>query len=365
MAAGTTYYVYNPGYPNAYSGQRSCRWYAKSATRVRLSCEVFSLPATANCVGDRLSVSPSGDLQLSDAHRYCGTGTFAVESTGNYLNIVLESVSASSTGRFLCKLESISSSEPNCNCGWKKQTRIVGGTQTGVNEYPMMAGLIDSTQRILYCGATIISVKHVITAAHCVVGKSAGQLGVLVGDHDISTGSDTNASSLHRVSSFTVHPQYNADTQANDIGIVTVIDTIVFTLEVGPACLPFQQASNSFANSNVQVLGWGTTEFAGATSNTLQEVTLGVTPLASCQRPYPQVTNNQMCTYANGKDTCQFDSGGPVLWQNPSSRRLVCAGIISFGGVCASDTPGVNTRVGAYMNWILSVTPGINYCRLE
>ena len=34
-------------------------------------------------------------------------------------------------------------------------TRIVGGVETGVNEFPMMAGLIDLQSRNLHCGATL------------------------------------------------------------------------------------------------------------------------------------------------------------------------------------------------------------------
>jgi len=55
-----------------------------------------------------------------------------------------------------------------------------------------------------------------------------------------------------------------------------------------------------------------------------------------------------------------MDSGGPVLWQNPTTHNLVLVGIVSTGIGCGSDEPAVATRTGAFIDWIMSVTPGKN-----
>ena len=68
------------------------------------------------------------------------------------------------------------------------QTRIVGGENTGVNEYSMMAGIVDAQLDQVFCGGSIISNKHVLTAAHCLRNREISDLGVLIGDHDLSTG---------------------------------------------------------------------------------------------------------------------------------------------------------------------------------
>lgn len=70
------------------------------------------------------------------------------------------------------------------------QRRIVGGVETGVNEFPSMAALIDLSNKNLYCGATIIAKRFGLTVAHCVRNKVAQNIGLLVGDHDISTGNN-------------------------------------------------------------------------------------------------------------------------------------------------------------------------------
>lgn len=53
-----------------------------------------------------------------------------------------------------------------------------------------------------------------------------------------------------------------------------------------------------------------------------------------------------------------MDSGGPLLWHNPTTDRCLLIGIISAGVGCASNDPAVAMRTGAFIDWIVSVTPG-------
>lgn len=55
-----------------------------------------------------------------------------------------------------------------------------------------------------------------------------------------------------------------------------------------------------------------------------------------------------------------MDSGGPLLWQDPQTHRLVLIGVTSLGYGCASPEPAIWMRVGAFVNWIVSQTPGKN-----
>lgn len=63
------------------------------------------------------------------------------------------------------------------------KSRIVNGVTTGVNEFTMMAGLVQGTA-FVFCGGTILANYYVLSSAHCVVGKAPTSLQVLVGDHD-------------------------------------------------------------------------------------------------------------------------------------------------------------------------------------
>ncbi|XP_060516498.1 venom serine protease-like [Cylas formicarius] len=68
---------------------------------------------------------------------------------------------------------------------------ILGGQETGVNEYPSMAGLVNLNPFIIICGASIISEFFVLTAGHCVYNRDRSTFSVLVGGHNITSGQET------------------------------------------------------------------------------------------------------------------------------------------------------------------------------
>ena len=61
-----------------------------------------------------------------------------------------------------------------CTCGKANTSnRIVGGVDTEKHEYPWQVGL---NLGGALCGGTIISSRHVLTAAHCTAGVSANDV---------------------------------------------------------------------------------------------------------------------------------------------------------------------------------------------
>lgn len=244
MILGQTYYIYNPQYPSNYPASTSCRWrgISEASTKIVITCEDIAIPSSSSCSGDRLSISLSGNDAFTDSRNYCGTGTLSLVSQGNTIAIGLFATSNSAGGRFVCSLTAIQDSSAAttesptiCDCGWKHETRIVGGQETGVNEYPEMAGLIDLITKEQYCGSTIISSRFVLSAAHCVLNRQASDIAILVGDHNISSGADTASAALYRTSAYEMHPDYDTTTQANDIAILKTANAIVFSIYVGPA----------------------------------------------------------------------------------------------------------------------------------
>ncbi|XP_073962448.1 venom serine protease-like isoform X2 [Choristoneura fumiferana] len=364
---GQTYYIYNAEYPNNYTGARQCRWIgiAPDGYRLLLECPVIELPASQGCSMDRLLISKSGDPQLSGADVYCGRGSTTAMSPGQRISVGLITARTTFGGRFYCQLsaQQTTPTPTPCSCGYKKRNRIVGGVETGINEYPMMAGVIDLKISAIKCGGTIIEKRYVLTAAHCVVGRDAQEVAVVVGEHDITVG-DSPATQGINVQQITTHPQFSSSNYDYDIAILRLAEDITFSDLVGPACLPFKFVNTNLTGAIVTLLGWGTLCPGCPTSKTLQKVDVQVVSQSSCQSVVSSLTSRQMCTYARGKDACQDDSGGPVLYTEPSTGTIFGVGAISYGNFCATEgQPGINTRVTALLTWIQNNTPGASYCR--
>ncbi|XP_058832231.1 venom serine protease 34-like [Topomyia yanbarensis] len=359
VATGQSYAIYSPNYGNLYPANTHCRWTLSTTpgSRIALSCPDVYIPQSTSCYYDKLLISAGGKLDLSDAKAYCGTGTVTAESTGSSMIVTLEVGSATYGGRFYCTAKKI-----DCKCGMKRKQKIVGGTETLVNEFPMMAGLVTVSGHEVFCGATIITNYHAVTAAHCPFGFSISNLALLVGDHNITSGTDTTYAALHRVASIKIHESYNMTTKLNDIAIVRTMTEIVFTAGVGPVCLPFKYYGATFVGMELEAVGWGTTDFGEAKSNVLLKVSLPVIDPSKCYQTYANYAPTQICTLAAGKDTCQNDSGGPLFYTDFYNGLVYLIGTVSYGIACATDDPSVSTRVTEYMSWIMQNTPEWNYC---
>ncbi|MGW0119494.1 serine protease [Streptomyces sp. NPDC003327] len=231
---------------------------------------------------------------------------------------------------------------------------IVGGREAGLHEYPFMAALVDLEGRTEFCGGALIGERHVLTAAHCLTGAYAdpARVGVFLGDHDLTKAADSPYARLAEPKRFSIHPDYDPGTQRNDIAVVTLDRPVAYDRGVSPIRLPAPFPPAVFEHARVEVAGWGATAFGGRRSPVLRSVTLDTVDNRTCaERGMPGVTPAQICTYAPGRDACQYDSGGPLIHRDRAGRPYV-VGLVSYGQGCATRVPGVNTRVSSHLDWI-------------
>jgi len=238
-----------------------------------------------------------------------------------------------------------------CNCGVPNRvTKIVGGQETEVNEYPWQVGLVSSWGTSPWCGGSLISNQYVMTAAHCTEGSSPSDIRVLLGEHDISDAENY----IVPISQIIDHPNYNFP--FNDYSILKLTSPITFSETISPICLP-AITSEQYVGELATVTGWGTLSSGGSSPNVLQEVDVTVLSNADCKNSYSEISDVHICAADNGKDSCQGDSGGPLI--APENGRYALIGVVSYGIGCAQpDYPGVYARVTTVKDWIQNVVTG-------
>merc|ERR1719510_225931 len=366
--------VESQNYPGQYPDKHNCRWNFEipEHSQVYLSCESFDVMR-----GDWLKVIGTNMMLRLYGSIPNGFWLPLPLTSGSTLRLQFKSNKKGSGSGFRCYIDvyevapvtntttptttqspgSSTASPPSnssCSCGLANTAdRIVGGEETEAHEYPWQVGLVSKKGSHPWCGGTLISPQHVLTAAHCTAGSSPKSIAVLLGEHRIDDSSFTRV----KISAITDHPDYNSGTLDNDFSILTLSEPVSFSSSVSPACLP-ASTSTDYAGQLATVSGWGTLTSGGNQPTVLHDVSVTVQTNQACNSAYGgDITSNMICAASPGKDSCQGDSGGPLVTEENGRYALV--GVVSWGYGCAmADYPGVYARVTEQMNWVLANTVG-------
>ncbi|XP_028931810.1 suppressor of tumorigenicity 14 protein isoform X1 [Ornithorhynchus anatinus] len=259
------------------------------------------------------------------------------------------------------------SDEDQCECGtrsFNKQSRIVGGQNSDVGEWPWQVSLHAQGQGHL-CGASLISPNWLVSAAHCFVDDLKINMRysdpwvwtAYLGLHDQR---QRQASTVQerKVKRVIRHRLFNDFTFDHDIAVLELDQPVTYSNWVRPVCLP--DATHSLPPGKaIWVTGWGLTAEGGTGAVILQKGEIRVINQTVCHRLLPQqITPRMVCVgFLNGGvDACQGDSGGPLSSMEDNGRMFL-AGVVSWGEGCARrDKPGVYTRVPQLRDWIKEMT---------
>ncbi|XP_022083408.1 enteropeptidase-like [Acanthaster planci] len=241
-------------------------------------------------------------------------------------------------------------------------SRIVGGVDTNIETWPWIGSLRDEYSEHR-CGATLITNRWAVTAAHCLGSVHHIVLG--------STNFHGNPASRREIMVETVfpHPFYDPVNLDNDIALVKLESPVKFSGAIRPACLNTEQ-NETLVFDTCYIAGWGHTSAGGAVSYDLQEARLPLVPQDICQDQSNSphlVSKNQLCAGVTegGIDTCQGDSGGPLMCLSVGNRwKLV--GITSSGSAeCgAPESPGIYTRVSKYLDFLRQTIAAVGFNNL-
>ena len=226
--------------------------------------------------------------------------------------------------------------------------RVVQGYTARANSWPWIVSLTYTTgDEGSFCGGTLITYRHVLTAAHCFFDPTTAPDDLVI-RADVQTLSNGNEGQTIAVATITIHPNYVPENDVYDIAILTLTTPVAQTPTVGLCCLSFDTTLPAVGERAV-IIGWGDTTDGGQSSNVLLQAVVQVqAPSATCAIPS---TDIEFCAGFSGTDTCQGDSGGPFM--TSVNNAWTCTGVVSRGVFCG--TPDVYTRVSAYQEFINNI----------
>ena len=127
------------------------------------------------------------------------------------------------------------------NCGHVTSTGTINnGEQAYPEQFPwqVLIGIEDfDTGNLSFCGGSLITHQHILTTAHCLFGKSIGQISVLVGHLDWTKAQDQESDDFLFITDIAIFPSYTNYKMESDVGILTLEHSVSFS-------------SRKFKNSN-------------------------------------------------------------------------------------------------------------------
>lgn len=261
------------------------------------------------------------------------------------------------------------------------QPEIVGGHPVPQGELPFMVYYEAGPQGTgVACGGSLITPRHVLTAAHCTGPDGGHNPPFLTSDYFVAIG-EVNLDRLGPGNIFGVvevsrHPNWDPDvSQAFDVAVLELDRDVPAGLGTPVTFVGSGDDQFNGAGQPVVVAGWGNTSSGGTTSTILLEVDIAVISDEECaaayNRPGEFDPDSMICAGAPGRDSCQGDSGGPLFVQVQVGERIekikgkkkkgkkrkikkrvvpiyqhTQIGIVSFGEGCADPNfPGVYAEV--------------------
>ncbi|KAL3674679.1 hypothetical protein V7S43_000619 [Phytophthora oleae] len=234
-----------------------------------------------------------------------------------------------------------------------EESRIYGGSDANIDKVPFLASLRDPFLDETFCAGTLIAPQYILTAGHCIKTDAMTIIATFGTNDSTGSGSGSDEATKIEVIKGFRHPLYKKKEHLYDVGLLKLEKPI----KRKTAKLCAADGSDNKVGTMGTVFGWGKTEdSSGMQSPTLEQLTIPVISNAECgkfKKYVDRVTEGMLCAgTGNGKDTCNGDSGGPLLVDGN-----ILIGCVSWGSKCGQQA-GIYTRLTYVMDYIEDILAG-------
>lgn len=229
---------------------------------------------------------------------------------------------------------------------------IIGGDPAQAGAFPGVVALLYApyadNHAAFFCGGTLVSDRHVLTAAHCADFLGLAEIEVLVGSQSLASGGTRMT-----VARIDVHPQWNPDLLSSDVAVLTLATPVVGVKPVLFVAGSKGETRFGSVGAAVTLAGWGL-DSQGNIPVDLHQAALAVQSQSTCA-----VDSTVMCAGSptRTQSACSGDSGGPLFSNQMVRGRWVQVGVASYGWApCStSNPPDGYARLGVVGGWVKEV----------
>ncbi|KAJ2940195.1 hypothetical protein O0L34_g11761 [Tuta absoluta] len=255
--------------------------------------------------------------------------------------------------------------------GGNEMPLIYNGQSFNRGDWPWLVAIYKRKDGSLtfICSGTLVSDRHVVTAAHCMQSKttfsSNKDIVVKVGVYNLEDWGD-DITVTRTLASSSIHQAYNSSSLANDILVLTFERSVEFNINIRPACLWSGNPDlTRIVGASGVVAGWGQSERGPAGRGEPRVVRVPVVSTSACRASrldfHKLTSDNTLCAGdRNGAGPCLGDSGGGLYLLEGGRWRL--RGVVSLSlrpdtgdSTCNLNEYIVFTDSAKYISWIQSV----------